>query len=61
MKKRVLTNIPADRVERTKAGFEREGCSVVVETQANGLFTITATCPSSASTKQIVDEARAER
>jgi hypothetical protein len=42
---RVLTDIPQDDVDQVIGDFESEGCTAVEEKQANGLFTVRATCP----------------
>ncbi len=41
----VLTDIPQDDVDQIIEDFKSEGCTAVKEKQADGLFTVRATCP----------------
>jgi len=42
---KVLTDIPQEDVDQVVEDFESEGCKATSERQANGLFTVRATCP----------------
>ncbi|CAB1082440.1 hypothetical protein D1AOALGA4SA_10060 [Olavius algarvensis Delta 1 endosymbiont] len=42
---RVLTDIPQEDIDQIVEDFESEGCTVAREKQADGLFTVRATCP----------------
>ena len=43
--KKVLTDIPEEDVQEVMDDFKSEGCEVKKEKQANGLWTVRATCP----------------
>jgi hypothetical protein len=42
---RTLTDVPDSEVNQVVSDFVSEGCSVVKEKQANGKWTVRATCP----------------
>ena len=45
MPKRVLKNVPENRVDRVIKDFERDGCTATKEKQLDGTYTVTADCP----------------
>lgn len=56
MKTRQLTDVSPEMVNDVKSDFESEGCTVTVLQQANGNFTVNASCPDIAKTKWILEK-----
>jgi hypothetical protein len=42
---KVLKDIPESDVDQVIEDFETEGCTAKEERQANGMYTVRATCP----------------
>ena len=42
---KVLKDIPEDEVDQVIEDFKSENCTTEKEKQANGLYTVRATCP----------------